>query len=117
MQVRIGSVLKCIGPVLTLFLPRITVRVCAMLSGAVLNTLSPGVTGITCCACSRGVVGTILRLIASLNMIVLPTVAGTFTGGGRSRVGSVVRGSFGLIFVLKYPVLFNLSTYTGGLTV
>lgn len=108
-KICLKSILGYIKPVAALFLPQIAIEVYTVLDKTMIGSISSNIDNVAFYTYSQNIVKTVLQLITSLGVVMLPAMTSAFAKGNKEEIDSMIKKSVQFIFMLGAPMMFGLA--------
>lgn len=98
---------KNIRPLLSLFIPQISIQVYSLLSRTMIGTLSTN-EQVSLYDYSQKIVQIVISIVSSMGVVIMPRVANIISNRGINEVKNIICKSFKYISYLAFPMCFGL---------
>ncbi len=109
------SLVRYIKPLLLLFVPQIAMEVYTVLDKTMLGALSSNIDSVGYYTYSQHIVKTVLQIITSLGVVMLPAMANAFAKQDNENIRKMMKNSFKFVFVLGCPMMFGIAAVANNL--
>lgn len=108
-KVSFQSIRSYLKPMLALFIPQIATQVYAVLDKTMLGELASSVDEVGYYTYSQHIVKTMLQIITSLGIVMLPAMSSAFAKGNMTELINKAKTSLSFMFILGSPLMIGLA--------
>lgn len=115
--ISIKSILKYFKPMLALFIPQVAVEVYTVLDKTMIGNLASSMDFVGYYTNAQHIVKTLLQLITSLGIVMLPAVSSAFAKKNFGEIEKMTGKSFNFTAILGFPMMFGIAAVANNFAV
>lgn len=109
-QLKELHILRHLKPTINLFIPQIAIQIYTLLDRTMIGTIVADKSEVGYYDQSQKIIKMLLTVITSLEIVMIPRVASTYSEGDENKIKNYMKESFAMVFFLSIPMIFGTIT-------